>query len=564
MPNPGRFFISTLLVLILFLAGCTTIPPDLGKSDVDTLISDRGKPVDHQETGAAVKAFVSILMESPLTPDSAIRIALVNNPQLQAAYARLGFAAADVYQAGRVRNPVFGFSLFFPNLPTEANQLTLGLVASFTDLITMPARKRLSAGAFAALKSSIGAEILEVAAEAEHALYEYAGAQQVEALRDQVASAAALSAALAKRYYEAGNMNARELALERAAASEARLDALDAALKTQAARTILATVLGLSTGGDWTAHGQLYLPLPQEDELDVLLALAFESRLDLAAARTNATVLADRLGVVNWTRWLGELDIGVSRERETDGSRITGPELAWELPIFNQHKDALLQAEAELKIAIADVQRLTIAVDNSVRLAFAELQNARMRIAEYQQELIPQRIEAVSRAQEEVNFMLIGVFELIVTKKQEYNAYQGYLEAIRDYWLARADLSLATGNTLPSSAAIGEIRVETENFLKSQPANMDHSGHGAMKRGIDEMENVDETKPMDHSGHKIPNDSSSSGATGPSGQIMKQNGKGMEMDKPGVEEEKLNLDTDMNLKAGDHKSHQTETDEGQP
>ncbi|MDZ4730200.1 MAG: TolC family protein [Xanthomonadales bacterium] len=497
--QPGRFSSGIVLLLILFLAGCTTLPPDLGRSDVDTLISERGKPVEHQATEAAAKKFVSSLTASPLTPDGAIRIALVNNPQLQAAYAQLGFAAADVYAAGRVRNPVFSASLLFPNVPTEANQLTLGLVTSFTDLITMSSRKRLSAGAFAALKSSIGAEILQVAAAAERALYLYAGAQQVEALRNQVALAAALSAGLAERFFEAGNMKARELALERAAASEARLEALDAAAETQAARTTLATVLGLSSGSDWTAQNQLYLPVTEEDELDTLLSLAFESRLDLEAAQTNAEVLADRLGITNWSRWLGELDVGVSRERETDGSRITGPELAWELPVFNQHQDAMLRAEAELKIAIAEVRRLTIAVDNSVRLAHAELQNARLRIAEYQQELIPQRVEAVARAQEEVNFMLIGVFELIVTKQQEYAAYQGYLEAIRDYWVVRADLSLAAGNTLPSSAAIGEQRVETEDFLNPQPADMNHSGHGAMKMEKDMEMN---TKTGEHESHQ--------------------------------------------------------------
>lgn len=540
MPKPGNFFVSTLQMLIMLLAGCTTVPSDLGRSDVDTLIADRGKPVEHQETEAAAKEFVSSLTESPLTADSAIRIALVNNPQLQAAYARLGFAAADVYAAGRIRNPVFGISLQFPNVPTNANQLTLGLATSFTDLITMPSRKRLSAGAFAALKSTIGADILEVAAAAERALYKYVGAQQVETLRNQVARAAALSAALAERYHEAGNLNARELALERAAASEARLDALEAALETQAARTALATVLGVSTGNDWKAQKQLHLPLSHEDKLESLLDLAFESRLDLEAARTNADVLADRLGITNWTRWLGELDVGVSRERETDGSRITGPELAWELPIFNQHQDALLRAEAELKIAIAEVRRLNINVDNDVRLAYANLQNARLRTDEYQKELIPQRVEAVARAQEEVNFMLIGVFELIVTKQQEYNAYQGYLEAIRDYWLARADLSLAVGNSLPSNAAIGEMRVETEDFLNPQPANMDHSGHGSMN-----MESNDKSMPMDHSGHKMPNDSSSTEAT-------------ESVENPNDEE------MDMDTTADDHDSHQSETQRSQP
>src|SRR5690606_33842502 len=122
------------------------------------------------------------------------------------------------------------------------------------------------------------AEIMHTAADAEAAWYGYAGAQQVEALRRQIALAAQLSAQLAGRYFEAGNINARELALERAAASEARIAHLDAAAATHAARTELALLMGLSSSDGWTVPGQLNLPLPREDELEDLLALAENSR----------------------------------------------------------------------------------------------------------------------------------------------------------------------------------------------------------------------------------------------------------------------------------------------
>ena len=43
--------------------------------------------------------------------------------------------------------------------------------------------------------------------------------------------------------------------------------------------------------------------------------------------------------------------------------------------------------------------------------------------------MIPARETVVERSQQEQNFMLIGVFELIQAKTQEYDAYQGYLES---------------------------------------------------------------------------------------------------------------------------------------
>ena len=464
---------AVVLVAVSLLNGCTSIPADSGRSEVDQLLAARGQPVDN-----SAGDLLATLTSAPLSAESAIRIALINNPQLQASYANLGFAAADVYEAGRVRNPILSGAFLDTNAAGERDQVTYGLVVSFTDLITLPARTRLSRGAFAAMKQQVGADVLGVAAAAEKAYYEYVGAQQVAALRAQIANAGELSARLAQRFFDAGNLAPRELAMERAAASEARLNALEATNAAFAARTALATVLGLSVGEPWTAPAALRLPVATEDDLDALLALARDSRLDLAAARTNADVMADRRGVVNWTRWLGDLDVGAERERDTDGSRLSGPTVDWEVPIFNQHRDALLRADAELQIAVSDVRRVSLDVDNSVRLAYAALQNARARIDEYRTTLIPQRIETVARAQEELNFMLIGVFELIALKQDEYDAYQGYLEAIRDYWLARAELALAVGNSLPSEANIGDERIDVDEFVpphSSQPVPDDNA-----------------------------------------------------------------------------------------
>ena len=147
------------------------------------------------------------------------------------------------------------------------------------------------------------------------------------------------------------------------------------------------------------------------------------------------------------------------------------------MPIFNQHKDVVLRANADLQIVIAELRRVTMAIDNDVRLAYATVENARARVDEYRDVLIPQRIETVARGQEEVNFMLIGIFELISLKQDEYDSYQGYLEAIRDYWLARADLSLATGTALPSSADIDDESIDVDEFVRPQSGGKDHSGH---------------------------------------------------------------------------------------
>lgn len=51
--------------------------------------------------------------------------------------------------------------------------------------------------------------------------------------------------------------------------------------------------------------------------------------------------------------------------------------------------------------------------------------------------------------------MLLGVYQLIQAKQSELDAYRDFIEALRDYWLARSDLERAVGARLdPAPAAV--------------------------------------------------------------------------------------------------------------
>ena len=101
--------------------------------------------------------------------------------------------------------------------------------------------------------------------------------------------------------------------------------------------------------------------------------------------------------------------------------------------------------------------------------------------------------------------MLIGVFELIQAKVQEYNAYESYLEAVRDYWLARVELMRAVGQRLPSDAAIGERTPSVQDILtpsaEEAMPGMDHSGHDMSSMPAAPAGAMEG---MDHSGMDMP------------------------------------------------------------
>jgi cobalt-zinc-cadmium efflux system outer membrane protein len=55
----------------------------------------------------------------------------------------------------------------------------------------------------------------------------------------------------------------------------------------------------------------------------------------------------------------------------------------------------------------------------------------------------------VALSQEQYDSMLLGVYQLLSAKQAEVSAYREYIEATRDYWLARVDLERAVGGKLP-------------------------------------------------------------------------------------------------------------------
>lgn len=96
-----------LLAALLLIGGCTTVPADLGRGEVNVLLAERGQENVLPAGGEGATELLDSLTAVPLTPQSAVRITFLNNPALSAEIARLGFGAAEVYEAGRISNPVF-------------------------------------------------------------------------------------------------------------------------------------------------------------------------------------------------------------------------------------------------------------------------------------------------------------------------------------------------------------------------------------------------------------------------------------------------------------------------
>jgi len=200
------------------------------------------------------------------------------------------------------------------------------------------------------------------------------------------------------------------------------------------------------------------LPIGREE----LLRLAQAERLDLAALRAEVAMLEDAAQVARRWRLLGSTDVGFERERETDGTKLRGLTLELELPLFNQGQGAVERAEARLADARARHEALTLAVQNEVTAGLERLAIAREIAARHRDTLLPAVESVVARRQEQVNFMLRSVFELLEAKRDEYSAWQTWLESVRDYWIARTSLRAAVGGSLPGDGEARPLAIGTD------------------------------------------------------------------------------------------------------
>jgi cobalt-zinc-cadmium efflux system outer membrane protein len=294
-------------------------------------------------------------------------------------------------------------------------------------------------------------KVIQLAAEVQKSYFSAIGAKQIRNMRNEITLAAGNSFELAQRLHSAGNISDLELATENAHFEQMRLELANSEVALLDAREQLTRLMGLwGPQTDWRLPEQLPDIPANEISLGHLESMAIENRLDLAAEKKGVEALAQALGItIDW-RWVGQIEVGVSTERETDRTWVTGPALAIELPIFNQRQADIARLESQLRRSQKRLTAQAIEIRSEIRSLRNHLVMQRNLIDHYRSTLLPLREQIVDLTLKNYNYMLMGAFDLLMAKQQEFEVYQKYLEAVRDYWIIRADMQRSLGGRLPT------------------------------------------------------------------------------------------------------------------
>ncbi|MCY4747211.1 TolC family protein [Pelomonas sp. UHG3] len=442
----------SLTTLALALAGCASLKPGDEVADVNRLTQ--------HHTGQSLAAeplppnTLAARLREPLSADAAVQLALQNSRALQARLARLGVTAAEVDEAGRLPNPGFSFSRL-----TRGDEVELerGWHVNLARLLTLPLVRQAEQRRLQAEQQQAAADVLALAADTRRAWVAAVAAEETLTYRRQVLEAADAGAELARRMQAVGNFNALARAREQGFAAEARLALARAEAQRLASRERLVRLLGL--WGDDAAALRVpdrlpALPTTAREQPDIE-TLALAQRLDVQAARLRLEQAARQVDAGRINLFVSMLELGVVRNTSNEAPVQRGWEVTLELPLFGP--GPLPRAQALAREAAHDAADTAIRARSEVREAYGLYRGAWDIARQHRDELLPLAQRISDEQLLRYNGMLIGVFELLADARAQVAAVAAAQDALRDFWLAQADLDQAllgrAAPTLPSAGA---------------------------------------------------------------------------------------------------------------
>lgn len=425
------------IALAVFTQAC--VGSSRGFESAQTLIHERGGvaverrvPEDLAETRAVLQQ-----LRQPLRAETAIEVALIQNPMLQSSFEQLAVARGELLGARLWPNPTVEVEATYAT-DGGAPDLEGAFVLDLGGLLRQRLMGRAAEASLRAAEVEAAGAALDLAYETRVAFYAHQADLQLVELVVAMTMTFRGAYETADALREAGNVQVLEVAQNRAAYEQARLVIASAELAALESREKLQVLMGLSgeaTG--WQMGARLEgAPTPPTD-LDVLEAVAIDASLDLLGKSAQLEQLARRLDIARSESVIPSLHAGLRAER-ADGSWGIGPVVEFTVPLFDQGQGPRAAGAARLRAAQHQYLAMGVGVRSAARRLRNRYANAEARLAFFEETLVPAQEEVLRQTLLQYNAMGAGVFQLLAARRSLLDAQKGRLEARRDLWIAHA------------------------------------------------------------------------------------------------------------------------------
>jgi len=492
--RPAR--LGALLVgAATLLGGCASYSPDGGLGVTRDIAARELRQdvvrVREPADSDRVRSRVTALLRSPLTVDTAVRIALLNNRGLQAAYNDLGISEALFVQASLPPSPTISLARF---ASTGTIDIERQLLVTILGLATLPQRRAIAEVRFTQAQLRAADDTLRLAGDTRRAYYRVVASGQLVEFLGQANTAARTASELFKRLGETGAVNRLDQAREHVFYADVAAQLARARLQNQADRERLIRLLGL-----WDNVAALKLPsqlpvLPgRAMTRDAIEREALEKRLDLRIARLEVDGVARQLELTQWSRFLNVLDLQgtlsdqrssrtertyslqggqlvENRQVEFERTRLSGLTLEFQIPL-DLGESRLREASETYLRSINRLVERGVNVRSEAREAYQRYRGSFDFARHYQSQVLPLRQIIADEGQLRYNAMLIDVFSLLTEARARIAANAAAIEARRDFWIANTDLQFVVIGGSPSGGGAAESPTAVANADSGAPAH---------------------------------------------------------------------------------------------
>jgi len=454
----GRMVRVSGALAMLALAGCAQFSADGGMATVSGSVKqETGKDVAKLASAAETqraRAEIDALVQAPLDVEAAVQIALLNNRGLQAAFNELGISEAAYVQASLPPNPGISLSRLAGGGVVEVE---FRLIGNLLALATLPQRSEIAARQFEQAKYRAVEATLRLAVDTRRAWFRAVAASQRAALLEQSRAAADAATRTMIQLGESGAANTLDQSRLAAFYAELSAQLAQARLRARGDREALTRFMGLWGGGLWGGDLDYRLPpqlpaLPAEPETRSNVEIeAVRRRVDLVIARQEVATLAKSFKLDEATRYVSLLQLAGIYNGETtnndvgtfDNVQRLGLDLDVSIPIFDSGEARLRGARETYMRAVNRMAERAINARSEARSAYDAYRSTWDIARFYQSRVLPLRRTISNEVLLRYNGMLVDVFELLIDARERIAASSASLEALRDFYLATADLQAA-------------------------------------------------------------------------------------------------------------------------
>lgn len=379
----------------------------------------------------------------PASLDELLRLALEHNPTTQAAQAAIDAARGRARQAGAFPNPVVGYSA--EEITTRGDVDPRGEQGFFVEqTIPLGGKLRLGRTVFERAADEAGARAdlqrQRITSAVRALFYEVLATERRIEVHERLAVLGSEATGVTAQLFNVGAADRPDFLESEIETRRVQLELIAARNQVFALRQQLAAVVGVPDAATRPLAGSIDDAIPElarEATLQALVERSPQVRAARAAiARTEAqTALARR---VTFPDLFLRGGAAYNREHGED----TGKPIGWEgqveagvsIPLFNRNQGGITAAQAEERLARAELNRLELSLRAQAAAEFAAYLTALRSAESFRADILPRAEQAYSLYLSRYREMAAAYPQVLVAQRTLFEMTREYLQHLETAW----------------------------------------------------------------------------------------------------------------------------------